>query len=100
MTDDISEIPTTGCNYISSPTVIYNYNNNQRRTYKQIGGKWFYTDISSYNTLPSSAICSDISNISSNSVYLPIYYFIAFCLVAVTILLWFNVFRRVIRWRL
>lgn len=100
MTDDISAIPTSGCNYISSPTVIYNYNNNQRRTYKQIGGKWFYTDSSSYNIIPSTAICSDISNISSNSEYLPIYQFIAFCLVAVTIILWFNVFRRVIRWRL
>lgn len=100
MTDDISEIPATGCNYISNNTTIYNYNSGLRKTFRQIGGKWFFTEQSAYNTIPSNYECVDISELSSNSMFLPQYYFFAFVMVCVVIYLWFSVFRRVIRWRL
>lgn len=99
MTDDISAIPTTGCNYISSPTVIYNYNNNIRRTYKAISGKWFFTEQTTYTQIPNSYQCSDISSISSFSYMMPIYAFIAFVLsVCVLSAVWLS-YRRLIKWR-
>lgn len=100
MTDDLSAIPTSGCNYISNDTTIYNYSSNVRRTYRQIGGKWYFTEQSTYTSIPNTYQCVDITGLSSNSVYLPIYYFIAFILVLVVLYLWFSIFRRVIKWRI
>lgn len=90
MSDDVSAIPTTGCNVLSSPTTLYNYSSSTRRTYIQVGGKWIYTSQSSYSTVPSGAQCIDIDVLSSRSEFYPIFIFIAFIL---AIFVWFVVWK-------
>lgn len=80
MSDDVSAIPTTGCNVVNNSTTIYNYTSNTRKTYVQIGGKWFYTQSSSYTTIPSGYQCIDISTVNSKAEFYPIFIFLAFCL--------------------
>lgn len=99
MTDDTSAIPSTGCNYISSPTTIYNYSNNIRRTYKAISGKWYFTDQTTYNTIPTGYQCADISNLSSFSYMMPIFAFIAFVLSVVVLWAVWCSYRRLLKWR-
>ena len=100
MTDDVSSIPTSGCNVLTSDTQLYNYSSNVRRTYRQVGGKWIFTAQDNYNTLPANYQCIDLSVLSSHAEFLPIYNALAFGLVMVVIILWFSVIKRVIRWRL
>lgn len=89
MSDDVSAIPTTGCNVVSNSTTIYNYNSNIRKTYVQIGGKWFYTQSSTYSSIPTGYQCIDISTINSKAEFYPIFIFLAFCLaVFVWIFVW------------
>lgn len=103
MYDDVSAIPSTGCTTINSSTSIYNYSNNVRRTYTQIGGKWYYTANQTYNTLPSNAVCVDLTDylLSSNSQFEPIYMFMAL-IVAIFVIVscLFVMFGRFIKWRL
>lgn len=98
--DDVSAVPTTGCNALNSSTVLYNYSSGIRRTYINIGGKWFLSSQTSYNTIPASTECIDIANLSTNSDMVPVFYFIAFCLALVVWWLWWSVFRRLFRWRI
>ena len=89
MSDDVSSIPSTGCNVLNSATTLYNYSNNSRRTYIQVGGKWIYTSQSSYSTLPSGAQCIDVDSLNSRSEFYPIFIFIAFVLaVFVWVVVW------------
>lgn len=104
MTDDFTDLITgANCYAISNTTTIYAYKNSVRQTYSQIGGKWFKTSESSYSSVPSSTVCysyDDITKISSNAEYFPIFEFIALVL---AVFVWFFVFRllsRLIRWRI
>lgn len=90
MSDDVSAIPNTGCNVINSSTVIYNYSSNVRKTYIQVGGRWYYTSQSSYTNIPTGAQCVDISSVNSNAVFYPIFIFIAFVL---AVFVWWVVWR-------
>lgn len=100
MYDDVSAIPTTGCNYLSSSSVIYNYYQNTRRTFVNIGGRWVQTATQSYTSIPTGYSCIDVTTLSSNSNMLPIYYFIAFVLAVFVWFLWWFVFRRLFKWRI
>lgn len=99
MTDDISEIPATGCNILSSPTTINNYSNGVRKTFYQLGGKWIYASQQQYTNLPNNAVCVDVSVFNSNSAFEPVYYGISFLLLVCVIYLWYSVIRKVIKWR-
>ena len=100
MHDDVSAIPTTGCNVLSSATVLDNYYNGVRKRYIQIGGKWFFSSQTSYNIQPDSASCINLSELSSNSEMLPLYYLIAFILAFFVWFLWWFCFRRLFKWRI
>lgn len=104
MTDDFSQLVTgASCYALSSTTSIYAYKNNIRTSYSQIGGKWYKTAESTYNTIPINTVCysyGDITKINSNAEYLPIFEFIAIIL---AVFVWYFVFRlisRLIRWRI
>lgn len=103
MTDDFTNLETgASCYVLNSATSIYAYKSNIRSSYIQVGGKWFKTSQTNYNTLPSNTICftySDITAINSNAAFLPIYEFIAVCL---AIFVWFVVYKiisKLWRWR-
>ena len=96
MTDDISQIPTGGCNVISSDTTIYNYSSGVRKTFRQIGGKWYLTEQNNYNTIPTQYVCVDISGISSNAVYEPILYMVSFVLFISCVWLFYFVIRKLL----
>lgn len=89
MSDDVSAIPTSGCNVLNSPTTLYNYSNNSRKTFVQVGGKWIYTSQSSYSSLPSGYQCIDINDLNSRAEFYPLFIFIAFILsVFVWVVVW------------
>lgn len=75
--DDISQIETgASCYTISNATTLYSYKNYNRYTYTQIGGKWYKTAQSAYNTIPSNIYCVDysvIEGLSSKAEFIPIY---------------------------
>lgn len=96
MRDDVSAIPTTGCNYLSNSETIYNYSGNVRRTFRQVGGKWFFTEQSTYQTIPTNYQCIDLSELSSYSVYEPFLYFISFCLFIVVVYVFFYCVRKLV----
>lgn len=103
MLDDVSDIPTTGCTTINSQTVIYNYSNNIRRTYTQIGGKWVYTAQTTYTSLPNNSVCVDLSDyaLSSYGYFYPFYMFMALCVALFVLCSCFLVmFGRFLKWRL
>lgn len=103
MLDDVSDIPTSGCTVINSPTVIYNYSNNIRRTYTQIGGKWLYTAQATYTTIPNNSVCVDLSDysLSSYNYFYPIYMFMALAVALFVLCSCFLVmFGRFLKWRL
>ena len=82
---------------------MYNYSNNVRRTYTQIGGKWYYTAYQTYNTLPTNAVCVNLSEylLSSNSQFEPIYMFMALTVaIFVIVSCLFVMLGRFIKWRL
>lgn len=43
MKSDFSQIPTSGCNYITSPTQIINRSGNVNKTFTLIGQKFIHT---------------------------------------------------------
>ena len=103
MTDDISEIVTNAsCYTINSQTSIYSYSGNVRRTYTQIGGKWYQTAQTTYSSFPPSSYCvsyDTISDLNSNAAFEPIYDFIALIL---ALFVWFFVYTlwsKLILWR-
>lgn len=100
MIDDFSNIPTSGCNVLNSPTTIYNYNNGQRRTYYQVGGKWYFSSLSTYSTMPSGAQCLNSLDLSSKAEFYPVYIFIAFMLALSVWALWWFIWRRWFKWRI
>lgn len=100
MTDDVSAIPTSGCNILSNATTVNNYSNGVRRTYYQLGGKWVFASQQEYYNLPNNYVCVDVSVFNSNAAFEPIFVGIAFCLVVFVYLLWFNIFKRITRWKL
>lgn len=103
MQDDVSSIPSTGCTTVNSSTVIYNYSNNVRRTYTQIGGKWYYTAQQSYTNIPSGAVCVSLDDysLSSKAEFEPIYLFMSLCIALFIIISCLLVmFGRFIKWRL
>lgn len=90
MNDDVSDIPSTGCNVISNSSTIYNYTSNTRKTFIQIGGKWFYTQSSTYTSIPTGYQCVDISSLNSKAEFYPIYILIALVL---AVFVWWFVWR-------
>lgn len=83
--DDVSAIPTIGCNVVNSQTTIYNYNNGIRQAFVQIGGRWIKNGESTYSYTPSGLICVDVSSLNSNAAYEPFYYMTAFALFCVSV---------------
>lgn len=100
MTDDFSSVPSGGCNVFTSNSSLYHYSQGSRSTFLNFGGKWIKTSTSSYSTIPSGYECVDISSISSNSTWEPLYMAIAFALVVATIGLFWYVIRRLLLWRI
>lgn len=93
MHDDVSQIPLTGCNVLSSSDTISNYSGNTRKDFVQNGGIWYLyrTQIASYGNYDTSNYnCIDVSNINSYSVFAPIFYALAFCLFLVTVFVFFK----------
>ena len=101
MHDDISDIITTAqCYAFSGATTLYSYSNSTRTTYTQIGGKWYKTATSNYNTIPSGSQCytyAELEAINSKAEYAPIYEFIAFSLVCVCFWLFLKFVYRIFR---
>lgn len=96
MNDDVSEIPSSGCNVLNSSTVIYNYNNNVRRTFTNVGGRWIYSGQSTNSTTPLNAVCIDVLSLNSNAQFEPIYHFISLSLVVLVCLMFFWVMKGLI----
>lgn len=78
--DDVSDIPTTGCNVLNSQSVIYNYYNGVRSSFVQIGGKWIKNGETTYSYYPSGLVCINVNQLNSNAQFEPIFYSIAFML--------------------
>jgi len=75
---DVSRIPTTGCNVITSSTVITNYSNNSSYTYELIGNAYIYRSTSPSTSQPTNAVCqtnTQIQTLQSNYDYIiPLYH--------------------------
>lgn len=99
MTDDVSEIPVSGCSVLVSDSSLRNYNNGTRRDYVRLGNRWHLYQTSTYNQMPVGVSCVDISTLSSYPFMYPVFAFIAFVLVVVVYVLWWFVFKRILRWR-
>lgn len=104
MTDDVSEIiDNATCYYISSENSIYAFRNNARYSYKKLGAKWYHTETTNYNYISDSYNCrsyDDIASINSNVEFEPIFTFIALICVVFVYWLWFNIFKRITKWKL
>lgn len=101
--DDISNIETGAtCYVLNSATSIYSYKGGTRKTYNEIGGKWYLSAQSAYSSVPSNSVCwsySDIQELSHFSYIEPIYIsfaliFSLFVLVFGFYLMFGKVFRR------
>lgn len=101
--DDISNIETgASCYVLNSSTSIYAYKGNTRKTYSEIGGKWFLSAESTYNTIPSNAVCWSYSSLEQLSHYAyiePVYFsfaliFSLFIFIFAFMLLFRQFFRR------
>ena len=78
--DDVSAIPSGGCNYYNGSTIQHYVDTHNRQTYAQSGGKWYLvsTDYSQYGyNMPS--VCFDVSNLHTNAAFEPIFDAIAVC---------------------
>lgn len=94
--DDVSAIPTTGCNVLNSQNTIYNYNNGVRSSYVQIGGRWIKNGETTYSYNPSGLVCitnDTLTSINSNAAYVPFYYMTAFILFSVSVLIFIKSIR-------
>lgn len=101
--DDISNIETgASCYVLNSATSIYSYKGNTRKTYSEIGGKWYLSAESAYNAIPGNAVCWSYTSLEQLSHYAyvePIYYsfaliFSLFVLIFSFQLLFRQIFRR------
>lgn len=103
MTDNFDQLETgASCYVLNNATTIYSYKNNIRKTYIQVGGKWYYTTQSNYNTIPNGAVCfsySDITKLNSNAVYEPFLIGLSFCLAVFVWWAVFSLFNRLVRWK-
>lgn len=83
------ELPTTGCNYFSSPTGFTNYYNGVATTYIIIEGKAVRTRTSSYTSLPAGYICQPANSIPFKPEFLVYSQFMAIILCTlIGVLLW------------
>lgn len=92
MNDDVSSIPTSGCNVLTSTNTLSNYNGRTRKDFIFNGGKWYQYrfQTSAYNDYDvSSYTCIDVSELNSYAVYTPIIYGIAFFLFIASVALFF-----------
>lgn len=90
MHDDVSAIPTTGCNVLSSAGAISNYNGRVRKDYVQNGGVWYHyrTQTSTYNDYDISGYnCISVESLNSYAIYEPFVYGLAFLLFIVAVVL-------------
>lgn len=101
--DDVSEIETgASCYVLNNATSIYSYKGGTRKTYNEIGGKWYLSSQSNYYNIPDSAVCWNydaIQDISHFSYMEPIYIsftliFSIFILIFSFMLLFRQFFRR------
>lgn len=103
MKDDFTNLETgSSCYVLNSATSIYSYKGGIRKTYSQVGGKWYLSAQSNYYNIPDNAVCwsySDITLLNSNSVYYPIYTFIAFILAFSVWYICFRLLSRFVRFR-
>lgn len=100
MTDDFSAVPSGGCNSFNSVSSMYHYANNSRQTFTNFSGKWIKTAETTYSTVPNNVVCVDLSTISSNATFEPVYMFFAYVLVLSVIGLFWYVIRRLLLWRI
>lgn len=104
MTDDFSElINNASCYYINSENSIYAFRNSVRYRYAKLGAKWYLAETSNYYSISDSYNCrsyDDIVAINSKAEFEPIFVFIALICVVFTYWLWFNVFKRITKWKL
>lgn len=103
MTDDTSNIETgASCYVVNNATSIYSYKNGSRKTYIQIGGKWFLSAQSTYYSVPDNAVCwsySDITSLNTHAEFYPQFMFIA---LAMAVFVWYIVFKlitRLVKWK-
>ena len=92
--DDVSDIPTQGCNVLTSENTLLHYSNNIRTTFVQVGGRWIKTRTDSYASMPSGYACIDVSVLSSNAHIVPLLYMCSFGLFLVCAWLFFLVIRK------
>lgn len=87
--DDVTAIPSTGCNVLTGNNSITNYTGNTRKDFVQNGGKWILyrtqSTINQYDT--SSYNCIDLSILHSNAAFEPFFYLVAFSLFVAVVLL-------------
>lgn len=72
--DDVSDIPSGGCNYYNGSTIQHYIDNHTRQTYALNGRKWLKVaeDYSQYGyNMPS--VCVDISDLHSNAAFEPFF---------------------------
>lgn len=103
MTDDFSNLEKgASCYAISNSSTIYSYKASTRKTYIQVGGKWYQNSTSNYNYIPDSTTCysySDITKINSNAAFYPQYMIFAFGLAVFVWLVVFKLIGRLVKWR-
>lgn len=95
MNNDFSDIPSTGCNYATSPTTIINRTGATNKTYTLIGNKFVLTRITNSNYSDDTYQCINVNNLEwSHSELLPLYEFLALvCVICVWAFVYFVIFR-------
>lgn len=90
--DDVSAIPTNGCNILVNDYSIQNYSpdNSTRRTFVFRSGRWYLqrTEVQTYGWNISSYSClsnNDLSNLNSYSYIEPFFYGMALVLFLVAV---------------
>lgn len=92
--DDVSNIPSGGCNYYNGTTIQHYSDNHNRTTYALNGRKWLEIsrDYSQYGyNMPS--VCVDISDLHSNGELEPVFDIIAFSLALFVFFFAFKLFK-------
>lgn len=92
--DDVSDIPTQGCNVLNNQDTLYNYSGNVRTSFIQVGGRWIKTRTDNYSSIPSGYACIDVRDLSSNAHIVPLLYMCSFGLFLVCVWLFFLVIRK------